>query len=84
MRELFLNLYKVYSMKPFLEPLDEQVGMQDETLEVTFGIAEECKKVIATVSSIDDWLVDNKKINIGIIGSSIFFKGYITFTTFTK
>ena len=72
-RELFLNLYKVYSMKPFLEPLDEQVGMQDETLEVTFGIAEECKKVIATVSSIDDWLVDNKKINIEYTGD-----GYCT------
>ena len=37
-RELFLTLYKVYSMKPFLEPLEDgQVGMQDETLEMTFG-----------------------------------------------
>ena len=41
-RELFLTLYKVYSMKPFLEPLKEQIGMQDETLEIIFGIAEEC------------------------------------------
>ena len=72
-RELFLTLYKVYSMKPFLEPLEEQVGMQDETLEITFGVAEECNKIRATVSSLDDWLVDNKKIKVEFTGD-----GYCT------
>ena len=72
-RELFLTLYKVYSMKPFLEPLEEQIGMQDETLEITFGVAEECNKVVATVSSLDNWLVDNKKINTEYTGD-----GYCT------
>ena len=33
-------------------------------LEVTFGIKEDAKSVVATVPSLDDWLVDNKEIGI--------------------
>ena len=47
--------------------------MQDETLEITFGVAEECNKIRATVSSLDDWLVDNKKIKVEFTGD-----GYCT------
>ena len=73
-RELFRTLYQVYDAKPFIEPLEEQLGNQDEVMEVTFGISEDCTSVLATVSSLDDWLVDNKTIGIE------YDKGFCTLT----
>ena len=75
---LFRTLYKIYSMKPFIEPIGPQTGSQDEVLEITFGITEDAKTVVATVPSLDDWIVDNKEIGIE------FEKGFCTISVTPK